>query len=135
MAANDNTNEIIKLYVTVGPPGEGALILRISPEAAGEVRALLDEQGLEHSQAAEFSLGPELALESVVALASAGGGAALATVINTFIKRNAGKRVLLEPDRETYEGYSEKDVKRLIESRAKAQAEREAEWERMKGQS
>lgn len=107
----------------------------MTPEIAEEIRTLLDEHGLEHSQAAEFSSGAELALESVGMVSSAGGAAALAAVIITFIKRHANKRVILERDRESYVGYSEDEVKRLIEERAKSQTDREAEWDRMKGQS
>lgn len=70
----------LELYVTPAPPGEGALLVRMSPQIADEVRALLDESGLDHSRAAEFSSGAELALESVRVLGAAGGAAALGRV-------------------------------------------------------
>lgn len=125
----------VELYVTLAPPGDGALLLRMSPRIADDVRALLDENGLDHSRAAEFSAGAELALESVQVLGAAGGLAALATVINTVIRRHDGKRVLLEREKFEVSGYSEKAVHRLLAERAEEQKRREAEWGRSEGQT
>lgn len=126
---------VLELYVTEAPPGDGDLLLRMSPQIAAEVRTLLDESGLSHSRGAEFSSGPELVIEAVTVLSAAGGFAALASVINTVIKRNDGKRVVIERDGGRFEaaGYSEEAVKRLVEKRAAKQAELEAEWEAHQG--
>ena len=121
--------------MTPAPPGEGALILRVSPRIADELRTLLDEQGLDHSRAAEFSSGEELVLESVKALGAAGGLAALARVINAVARRHDGKRVLIERGKFEASGFSEKTVRRLLEERAEEQAKNEAEWEHIKNQA
>lgn len=94
----------------------------MSPEIADEVRTLLDESGLPHSQAAEFSTGPELVLEAVTVLSVAAGGI---TSLAAVIKRHDGKRFSIERDGEKIEaaGFSEQAVKRLVEKRASEQAE------------
>jgi hypothetical protein len=127
--------DVLELYVTPAPPGDGALNLRMSPQIADEVRALLDEQGLDHSRAAEFSSGAELAIESVRFLGAAGGLAALASVINTMMRRHDGKRVLIERGKFEASGFSEKAVKRLLEEMAEEQAKNEAEWDHIKDQA
>lgn len=128
MQSEQRDPDDLELYVTPAPPGEGALLVRMSPQIADEVRALLDENGLDHSHAAEFSSGAELALESVRVVGAAGGLAALASVINTVIRRHDGKRVLIERDQFEASGYSEKAVERLLAQRVEEQEQSETEW-------
>ncbi|NYI81258.1 hypothetical protein [Nocardioides panzhihuensis] len=130
------TDDTLKLYVTLGHPGDGSLNLRMSPSIADEVRALLDEHDLAHGELLEFSSGPQLAIEAVVALGAGGGLAALASVINTMIKRHDSKRFVIERDGERIEasGYSEEAVDRLLEKRAQEQADQDKEWERIKAE-
>lgn len=132
------TDDTLKLYVTLGHPGDGSFNLRMSPSIADEVRALLDEHELAHGRIAEFSAGPELAVEAVYALAAGGTGglALLARVIITVIKRHDGKHFLLERNGEKFEasGYSEKDIERFLEKRAEEQAHQDKEWERIKAE-
>lgn len=127
MNPGQSNADVLELYVTQAPPGDGALLLRMSPQIVEEVRTLLDEQGLEHSLAAEFSSGPDLAIESVRALGAAGGLAALASVINTVIKRHDGKRIHLERGKFEATGYSERAVERMLRERAESQAKLEEE--------
>lgn len=129
-------DDTLELYVTLGHAGDGSLNLRMTPSIADEVRALLDEHGLDHGELLEFSSGSQLAVEAVVALGVAAGGAgglpALASVINTIIKRHDSKHFVLEPDgRFEASGYSKKDIEQLLEKRAQEQADRDKEWERI----
>ncbi|MGH3998129.1 MAG: hypothetical protein ACRDTJ_11775, partial [Pseudonocardiaceae bacterium] len=132
---HDPGREVVKLYIRpAGAGSDGTLDLRMTPAIADEVRTLLDEHGLTHSQAAEFSSSPELAIEAVEALRTLGGLTALAAVINAFLKRNDGKHIVLEPDRTEAKGYSKKEIEQIIEKQAQAQREVDEKWNQMKGQ-
>lgn len=135
MQPHHSDADVLELYVTGAPPGDGDLLLRMSPQIADEVRTLLDKSGLPHSRGAEFASGPELVIEAVTVLSAAGGLAALASVINAVIRRHDGKRVVIERNGEKFEaaGYSEQAVERLVKERAREQAELEAEWEAHQG--
>lgn len=132
------TDDTLKLYVTLGHPGDGSFNLRMSPSIADEVRALLDEHGVPHGRIAEFSSGPELVVEAVKVLGIVGGSATglreLARVIITVIKRHDGKRVLIDGDKFEATGYSEKGIERLLEMRAEEQARQDKEWERIQAE-
>lgn len=129
-------DDTLELYVALGIPGHDSLTLRMTPEIADEVLALLDEHGLAHRLAMEFSAAPDLAAEAVRALGAAGGLAALASVINTMIKRHDTKRFVLERGGEKIEvaGYSEKAVEQLLEKRAQEQAQLDEEWKQKAGE-
>lgn len=135
MEPDHSQTDVLELYVTPGPPGDGALLIRMSPQIADEVRMLLDEHGLDHSRGAEFSSGPELAIESVKVLGATGGLAALASVINTMIKRHDSKRIVIERDKFEAAGFSEKAVERMLQKQAEGQAKHEGEWERISGRA
>lgn len=134
MQPSDNSADVLELYVTLGVPGDGALVLRMSQELRDAVLTLLDEHGLQHGSRVEASAGASLAVEAVTVLSAAGGVAALASVINTVIKRNDSKRVVMEQDGHKFEasGYSEAAIKRLVAEQAGKQQAREAEWDRLK---
>lgn len=123
----DSDGDALELYVTNDLPGEGNLMLRLSPELAEDVRALLDENGLEHSPAAEFSDGPQLVLETVQILgATAANLTALAAVIRTVVRRHDGRKIVIDGGRLEATGYSIHDVELLLEKQAKQQAALEA---------
>ena len=130
MTGDDDTTPFL---ITPGPPGTAILALRFPPEFEAEVRLLLDKQGLTHSTALEFSVGPELWIESVNVLAGAGGLAALAAMIRSFVHRHDGKRFVFERDSEKVElsGMSEKAILRTLERVAEQKAELDAEWQRL----
>ena len=120
-------SDTLELYVTNDMPGEGNLMLRLSPDLADDVRALLDENGLEHSAAAEFSDGPQLVLETVHILgATAANLAALAAVIRSVVRRQDGKKIVIGEGRLEATGYSLADLELLLEKQAKQQAALEA---------
>lgn len=135
MADDGTRHETIEVLVTVSTPGDGALDLRVSPRYHEELRGLLDEHGIAHSTALEFSAGTGLAIE-VVQVLQAGGLAGLTTVLVTFIRRHKGKRFIMDPDgRIEAGGYPEREVRDLIDHVAAKQRERDAEWDRIKGGS
>lgn len=129
-------DDTLELYVTLGHPGDDSLNLRMTPSIADEVRALLDEHDLDHGRILEFSSGPQLAVEAVVALSTAGGLAALATVVNTVIKRHDSKRVVIERDGGKIEiaGHSPKAVEKLLEKLAQEQAQQDEHWKQIKAE-
>lgn len=127
-------DDTLELYVTLGHTGDGSLNLRMTPSIADEVRTLLDEHGLDHGRILEFSSGPRLAVEAVVALSTTGGLAALASVINTMIKRHDSKRIVIDDEKVEVSGYSEKAVERFLEKRAQEQAQQDDEWKRIQAE-
>lgn len=129
----DDDADVLKLYVTQAPPGDGDLNLRMSPFIADEVRSLLDEKGLAHSRAGQFSSGAQLALEAVQVLEGlkdVGGSAALAWVITTFLTRHKGKKVVLSEDGRVREvsDYSASEVMEIVRAAGQRQAVIEATW-------
>ena len=127
--------ETIPLLLTAGPTGSGSLNLRFPAEYATEIQALLDDNGIEHSMAAEFASGAELAIEAVQVVATAGGvggvGVALASVYKTFVHRHDGKRVTISRDGDVdISGFSQKRTEQIIEKQVEAQAKRDADWYR-----
>ena len=128
----------IPLLLTAGPVGSGELNLRFPYEYTDEIQALLDDNGIEHSAAAEFSSGVELAIEAVKVVATAGGSAgvaaALASVYKTFTHRHDGRRVTISNDGDIdVSGYSKKDTEQIIEKQVTEQAKRDADWFRSIG--
>jgi hypothetical protein len=120
------SGDSIPLHTTFGP-GDGSFLLRFPPEYRAEIRALLDEYEISHDTVLELSAGVELAIEAVQVLGGAGGLAALASVYKTFANRHADKRVLTEDGHEVA-GFSLKDTERLLEDKAKKQAEIDERW-------
>ena len=131
----------IPLLLTAGPAGSGSLNLRFPIAHVDEIKALLDDNGIEHSTAAEFSSGPEFAIEAVqvtqaiFAAGGAGTAAALASVYKTFAHRHDGKRVAISREGDIdVSGYSKQQTEQIIEKHLADQAERDAEWFRSIGQ-
>jgi hypothetical protein len=130
---NDTQAEIIQLYVTPGHAFEGALYLRVTPQYQDELDQLLDENGLNHSEVVQFSAGIELAIIAVAV--SAPFVHALAKVINTFLRRHDGKKVILRPGEVEVSGYSRREaeavIEAIIEEAMDKQAELNANWKPM----
>ena len=134
MTADSST---IPLLLTAGPLGSESLNLRFPPEYADEIRTLLDEHGLEHSTAAEFAAGPQLAIEALHVGAqwtgAAGGvgglAVALASVYKTFAHRHDGKHVSMSKDGDIdVNGYSREETEQIIRNQLAEQEKRDAEW-------
>lgn len=119
--------EVVPLLIT--PGFDGGFNLRFPEEYVDEIKALLDEHGLSHSTAAEFSSGVDLAIEAVKVLGVPGALAGLAAVIRTVVHRHDGKKfVLKRGDQEIQAAvYSDKQVKDLIDEAARTQAELDSE--------
>lgn len=131
-------SETIPLLLTAGPPGSGLLNLRFPPEYREEVQTLLDENGIEHSMAAEFSSGPELAIEAVQLVGGALGGGGIAVALTsfykTFVHRHDNKSVSITKDGDiTVQGFSRKHTERIIAKQVADQEQRDADWERLIG--
>jgi hypothetical protein len=94
---------------------------------ADEVRALLDEVGLEHGSVLVASAGYQLWVETVSVVGTAGGVAGLTKVITTVINRHKGKRVVLEPGKTEFQGYSPKEVERFLQKRLQERKPRDSE--------
>lgn len=124
--------DLLQLRVTNAPVGTNSLLLRMSPELVDEVRARLDEAGLNHGEVLEFSAGAELAIEMVQILAGAGAAlGGLAAVIRAITRRNDGKKVELSGDRiDSITGYSPDDAEELLEIQWKKQQENEDAWKK-----
>ncbi|MFS2281374.1 hypothetical protein V2S04_11200 [Microbacterium sp. OR21] len=114
-----NGSDELPLLLTGGAEA-GTFNLRFPPEYASEIKQLLDEAGLEHSTAMEFSDGWNLAIEAVRVLGLPGGFLALASVYKTFIKRHDGKKVVIK-DGTSVSGISEKAILKIIEEQAERQ--------------
>ncbi|MDQ0729091.1 hypothetical protein [Microbacterium sp. W4I20] len=115
--------EVVPLLIT--PGFDGGFNLRFPEEYADEIKALLDDQGLSHSTAADFSDGVDLAIEAVKVLGVPGALAGLAAVIRIVVHRHDGKKFVLKRGDEEIQatGYSDKQVKDLIDEAARKQAE------------
>lgn len=124
--------DVLVLRVTNAPVGTHALTLRMSPELVDDVRAALDEAGIDHGEVLELSSGAQLALEMVQYLSGPATLSALAVLIRTVARRDDGKKVQLKGDSLDITGYSPEDADKLIDKYYKRQEENEAEWKRMK---
>ncbi|AOX66246.1 hypothetical protein BJK06_11200 [Curtobacterium sp. BH-2-1-1] len=124
--------DVIVFYPSLGHAGDGDLNLRFPIEYGDEIRALLDEQGIDHGGILEHSAGHELAIEAVHVLTNAGSLASLALVFKAFFHRHDGKKVVTK-DGEEISGYSRKQVEEMLETLRKDQELRDAETRRVLG--
>ncbi|WP_331739886.1 hypothetical protein OG613_44760 (plasmid) [Streptomyces sp. NBC_00015] len=115
------------LRIRIDPaPILGAVKLRVAPELAPELLAVLQEQGAEASYAAEFSIDPAAQSIISVAIASGTAWATLRTAINAFANRNKNKELHVNYGGEqsvSIKGSSKRDAAALF---AKAQESFEA---------
>lgn len=129
--------DVLMMLISVGPPGDDEVVLRMSPEVGRDVVQLLDQQGISHSPRLEASFSTGIAIEAVAVLgASAGFLASLSAILNTVLRRHDGKSVKFERDGDKIEitGLPEKTINRLLQKRFKQLEKRNAEWERAKDQ-
>lgn len=126
----------VRVRLDHGYPGDLTLCLRVSPDAAPEIRELMEAQGVFSGEILEHAAGPELI---VLAGSFAGGLGGLAAVLTAYFHRNRHKSITFSAGDESMElkGYSDDEAKSLIvetleDLRAK-QLERDKEWKRALG--
>lgn len=127
------SNETFVLLVGPGHAHDGTFALRISPDHADEVTASLREAGFKPDAGLEHSHGPELAL-FFVAFAQAGGIQQLAAVITAILSRHDNKRFVVRGPGEVEieaDGYSEVQVRRLLDTTYRNIQERDAQWQQI----
>ena len=134
--------DVVPLLITLGHAEDNSLQLRFPPEYSEELLALLDEQGIEHNTAAEFSAGPAEWIEVVKVLgdsaAGVGGGlVGLAAVISAFVRRHDKKKFRFERGGTEIEAsaYSRKDLEKLLQAMPEKQAELDAHTRKVLGRS
>lgn len=116
------------LYVRVGFPHQQDLELRFPSEYSNEILELLDEHQIEHGTVLELSANANLWIESVHVLSAAGGLGALATMLHSFLNRHKGKKFILDEDKVEMNGYSVKEIEKLLNLRKQQQAKLDAQW-------
>lgn len=123
-------SDVLPLLTTLGHAEDDSLQLCFPPEFSQELLALLDEQGIDHNTAAEFSAGSVEWIEVVKVLgdraAGVGGGlAGLAAVISAFVHRDDKKIFRFERGGKEIEtsAYSRKDLEKLLQAMPEKQAE------------
>jgi hypothetical protein len=125
--------DTVHVRITYGHAGDQALDVRITPESAPEMVALLEAEGVYAGEALEFSAAQELA----ILVASFGGGlTGLAAALRAFFQRNRHKHVKFSiEDGVEIDGFSTAEAhdfldKALEEIRAR-QLKRDEEWRRL----
>jgi hypothetical protein len=124
--------DVVPVLITLGHTDQGGIYLRFPPQYGNEIAALLDEYGIEHGTAAEFSAGPSDWIEFVrvftligaTGVASTPALSGLAKVITAFVRRHDGKSFRFERDGEVVDsaGYSEKALERILSKLPERQA-------------
>lgn len=120
--------DVIPIIVTLGHLEDDSLQLRFPPEYSDEILQLLDEQGIDHNTAAEFSAGPTDWIEVVkvlgLAASGAGGLHGLAKVITAFVHRHDGKRFVFKRGGEVIDatGYSQAAIESMLQKMPAEQA-------------
>ncbi|MDR6168766.1 hypothetical protein QE367_002970 [Microbacterium paludicola] len=113
-----NIDQPVPLFVGPGFYGDPDLELRFPPEYSDEILGLLDDEGIAHGTALEFSAGADLWIETVRVVGSAAGLTSLASVIHTVVNRHSKKRFQLKRDggfEVAADGYSKKAVQQLLD--------------------
>ncbi len=120
----------VTLQIGPGHPGQAELDVRVSPEHVEELRECLESEGLRVSNVMEFSAGGWL---DVLAVSLTGGGA-VTVAITKFLGRHQGKKVTFgsEGQVETMEGFSAREVERVLGVVAQRQREIDLAWKRIK---
>ena len=110
---------------------EDEVKVRVSPEIADDLRTLLDNADIRHSQIIELSQTTEIA--EILGLFIGPGGAiwALKPVIIALIEKNKGKRVVVKhgSDEVTFEGYAPRQVEQLLTNLQDRRDESARQWE------
>lgn len=131
--------EVVPMLVTLGYLGDDSLQLRFPPEHSDEILKLLDEHGIDHNTAMEYSSDPTDWIEVVkvlgIAAGSAGGLHGLAKVTTAFVRRHDGKRFMFTKDGEPVDakGYSQQTVEAMLRKMPQEQADLDAATRRAMG--
>lgn len=137
-------SDVLPLLITLGHAEDDSLQLRFPPEYSEELLALLDEQGIDHNTAAEFSAGPvewievvKVLSDSAVGVGVGGGLAGLAAVISAFVHRHDKKKIRFQRGGKEIEAsaYSRKDLEKLLQAMPEKQAELDAHTRKVLGTS
>jgi len=135
MAFDDQSAEPdIQLVVSLGHTGDQALYLRVTPDAAPELKQDLEDAHVYAGEILEFTAGQELV---IYAGSIAAGLGSLAAALSAFFHRNQHKSISFSHDGEPVEikGYSEQASQRLInrvlEEAAQKQFEQDTECRRI----
>lgn len=129
-------SEQLRLIVDAGFTGDQTLHLRVSPEGAEELKALMEAEGVFAGGFLEHSAGPELI---GYAASFAGGLSGLAAVLKVFFDRNQHKSITFSRGGEPIEikGHSKKEsdavIDRVLGDAHKAQLEQDEEGKRIAG--
>lgn len=110
MASSPSGPEAVTRLVIEPSTEPDEYTFRVSPDAFEDLQAALDESGVQHGGMLE-SVPVEL-LDSAWVIASAAG---IGAIIRTFILRHRGKKVHIEPGKILMDGYSPKDVEKLMD--------------------
>lgn len=129
-------HQSVVVRLGLGHTGDQALYVRVSPNAASEMRELMEAHGVFSGEIMEFSAGTELI---IYAGSIAGGLGGLAAVLTAYFNRNQNKSINFSYGEDTVElrGYSEDAVNRLVgltlEILREEQLARDREWKRIMG--
>ncbi|MBX7135518.1 MAG: hypothetical protein K1X67_22850 [Fimbriimonadaceae bacterium] len=130
------SDEPARLVISTAIPGDEAIYLRVSPEVADDLQALMEEQGVFESRALEHAAGPELAI-LIASFGTVGGLHGIAAAMSAWFQRNEHKSVTLTRGHETLElhGLSRSDreavVDRFLADAHQVQLKRNEEWMRL----
>lgn len=133
-----SNSEALRLVIGNAIPGDEAIYFRVSSQAADELQALMEEEGVFESRGLEHAAGPELAI-LIAAFGTAGGLHGLAAVLNAWFRRNEHKSVTLTRGDETHDmkGLSKREraelINRLLGDAHEEQLRRNQEWKGITG--
>lgn len=128
--------QTIQIRLTLGHAGDGDLDVRVSPFAAEELKADLEEHGVFNGNILEFSAVSTLA---IYAASIGSGGAGLAAALTAFFHRNRHKRIEITTEKGAVKvtGLSKDDAMTVmthaVNEMIRAQAENDAAWVRALG--
>lgn len=134
-----NDDAPIPLFISPGFHGQEELELSFPAQYSAEISELLDDAGIEHGSVLKLSATEDLWFEAVRVLSVPGSLGVLATMLRTFMQRHRGKKFTMKDGEIGAEGYSVKEIERILELGKAEQAEVDAKWkaieEGMKGDS
>lgn len=120
--------ESIPLLISRGFHGQQELELSFPAEYGDEVVELLDEYDIGHAPILKNSGSENLVIEGLQVLSVPGSLGALASMLHTFMGRHKGKKFTMRDGEIGAEGYSVKEIEKILELRKAEQAEVDAKW-------
>lgn len=136
-SSSEDSNDAIRIVLSLGTPEAEVLYLRVSPEAGEEIRSLMEAEGVFAGEVLEHSADPELLIYAASVAAGIGGLKGLAAVMEAYLGRNRHKSVKLAFGEETVDvtghskKYSDEVIDRFLQSAHDRQAKQDAEWRRI----